>query len=367
MLLGEADAELRVPFAWSGVSLSGAGAQALRVRLEQEGDDITLALADAAGTPVASVAEHLRPSDRPRHLQAADPRHRRLPLRVAVERAGAARGDPEPDAPAAPLPLHPGARPRSPRRRPGPLRPGPRRAAGGDRRARGRDQDRLHHPGRPRGRGGRVPRPRRRRGLGLGALRPGRAPRPLHSCSTPTPARHPRRRSRPPWRSRPSPSWPCARARPSRSRLAPAPQPEAEPRPFDPDATVLITGGTGTLGALFARHLISAHGVSHLLLASRRGAAAPGAARAARGAGRSSAPRSRSAPATSPIREQLAALVGSIPAERPLGRGHPQRRRHRRRPDRLARPRAPAGDLRPQGHRRLAPARADAGRSRAAS
>jgi polyene macrolide polyketide synthase len=46
---------------------------------------------------------------------------------------------------------------------------------------------------------------------------------------------------------------------------------------FDPSGTVLITGGTGTLGALLARHLVLEHGVSHLLLASRRGADAPGA------------------------------------------------------------------------------------------
>ncbi|MFI0233373.1 type I polyketide synthase [Streptomyces sp. NPDC017086] len=44
------------------------------------------------------------------------------------------------------------------------------------------------------------------------------------------------------------------------------------------DGTVLITGGTGTLGAAVARHLVAAHGVRHLLLVSRRGAAAPGAA-----------------------------------------------------------------------------------------
>ncbi|MCM6776661.1 type I polyketide synthase [Nocardia sp. CDC159] len=43
------------------------------------------------------------------------------------------------------------------------------------------------------------------------------------------------------------------------------------PRPLDPDGTVLITGGTGGLGALLARHLVSEHGVRHLLLLSRRG------------------------------------------------------------------------------------------------
>ena len=49
------------------------------------------------------------------------------------------------------------------------------------------------------------------------------------------------------------------------------------PAPFDPAGTVLVTGGTGALGALVARHLVAEHGVRHLLLASRRGPQAPGA------------------------------------------------------------------------------------------
>ncbi|MFD8903145.1 SDR family NAD(P)-dependent oxidoreductase, partial [Streptomyces ardesiacus] len=46
--------------------------------------------------------------------------------------------------------------------------------------------------------------------------------------------------------------------------------------PLDPDGTVLITGGTGDLGRLLARHLADA-GHRRLLLVSRRGPAAPGA------------------------------------------------------------------------------------------
>ncbi|MEK8173337.1 SDR family NAD(P)-dependent oxidoreductase [Streptomyces sp. M19] len=41
---------------------------------------------------------------------------------------------------------------------------------------------------------------------------------------------------------------------------------------------MVVTGGTGGLGAVFARHLASAHGVRHLLLLSRRGLEADGAA-----------------------------------------------------------------------------------------
>jgi NAD(P)-dependent dehydrogenase (short-subunit alcohol dehydrogenase family)/acyl carrier protein len=40
---------------------------------------------------------------------------------------------------------------------------------------------------------------------------------------------------------------------------------------------VLITGGTGALGALVARHLVERHGARQLLLVSRKGPAAPGA------------------------------------------------------------------------------------------
>nr|BBA66512.1 type I polyketide synthase [Actinoallomurus fulvus] len=40
---------------------------------------------------------------------------------------------------------------------------------------------------------------------------------------------------------------------------------------FGPEGTVLITGGTGTLGRLVARHLVTAHGVRSLVLASRSG------------------------------------------------------------------------------------------------
>ncbi|WP_165968991.1 type I polyketide synthase [Actinomadura sp. KC06] len=47
--------------------------------------------------------------------------------------------------------------------------------------------------------------------------------------------------------------------------------------PWAGHGTVLVTGGTSGLGALVARHLVSAHGVRRLLLTSRRGMDAPGA------------------------------------------------------------------------------------------
>ncbi|WP_255956156.1 type I polyketide synthase, partial [Streptomyces odontomachi] len=86
---------------------------------------------------------------------------------------------------------------------------------------------------------------------------------------------------------------------------------------LDPAGTVLVTGGTGTLGRLTARHLITRHGARRLLLTSRRGPNAEGATE---------------------LREELAALgaevviaacdaadesavrdlIAGIPAERPL-------------------------------------------------
>ncbi|MFE4336635.1 type I polyketide synthase, partial [Streptomyces sp. NPDC056831] len=50
------------------------------------------------------------------------------------------------------------------------------------------------------------------------------------------------------------------------------------PQDLDGAGTVLLTGGTGGLGGVLARHLVAERGVRHLLLVSRRGANAPGAA-----------------------------------------------------------------------------------------
>ncbi len=52
----------------------------------------------------------------------------------------------------------------------------------------------------------------------------------------------------------------------------------AATKPWNPEGTVLITGGTGTLGGLMARHVVSEYGVRHVLLLSRRGRRAAGAA-----------------------------------------------------------------------------------------
>ncbi|MGW0595173.1 type I polyketide synthase [Streptosporangium sp. NPDC002607] len=65
---------------------------------------------------------------------------------------------------------------------------------------------------------------------------------------------------------------------PRLARVAPGSDLDGEAsRVWNPEGTVLITGGTGGLGALFARHVVAERGVRHLLLTSRRGLEAPGA------------------------------------------------------------------------------------------
>jgi short-subunit dehydrogenase/acyl carrier protein len=86
---------------------------------------------------------------------------------------------------------------------------------------------------------------------------------------------------------------------------------------FDPEGTVLITGGTGALGGVTARHLVARHGVRRLLLVSRRGLDAPGATGLAAALAELGADVTVTACDVSD-RAQLAALLASIPERHPL-------------------------------------------------
>ncbi|MEU2394151.1 type I polyketide synthase [Streptomyces sp. NPDC007369] len=97
-----------------------------------------------------------------------------------------------------------------------------------------------------------------------------------------------------------------------RARLADTPAVRA----WRPSGTTLVTGGTGALGAHVARWLAS-NGAEHLILASRRGPDAPGAAAlhaelAALGTEVTLAACDVS------DRDALAALLAAVPADRPL-------------------------------------------------
>ena len=89
------------------------------------------------------------------------------------------------------------------------------------------------------------------------------------------------------------------------------------PAPLDPAGTVLVTGGTGALGGLVARHLVAHHGIRRLVLTSRRGLDAPGADELA-GALRQSGVDVTVVACDTADREALAKLLAGIPPDAPV-------------------------------------------------
>ncbi len=90
------------------------------------------------------------------------------------------------------------------------------------------------------------------------------------------------------------------------------------PRAIDPERTVLITGATGGLGALTARHLVECHGARRLLLVSRSGPEADGAEELQaelEGLG------AEATVAACDVSDRVALeqLLASVPSEHPLG------------------------------------------------
>ena len=160
-----------------------------------------------------------------------------------------------------------------------------------------------------------------RRAVGVGTEAPDLAQAPVWGLLRSAQSEHPGRfvlvdlddRGDPDWGSLAGLDEPQVAVREGRTlvpRLAHAPELPVGGS-LDPDGTVLITGGTSGLGALFAKHLAERHGMRHLLLVSRRGATAEGVdALVAELEALGATPRVEACDVTD--RAQLAALLASV-------------------------------------------------------
>jgi polyketide synthase 7 len=244
-------AEPRLPFAWNGISLYGSGASALRVRLSRAGTDaISLAVADDAGKPVASVETVVFRPVRADQLRGASNVVRDALFRVQWQPLPGVR---EPAAvPAAFASILPSGA-----------------LAAVQERLQGDDSVSVV-----------VTR-------GAMAVRPGENVPDLPAAALwglirSAQAEHPGRfvlvdmddqeaslAALADVAALDEPQLAIRAGQVYVPRLARAAVTGA--RPLNPDGTVLITGGTGTLGRMVARHLVAAHGVRRLVLLSRSG------------------------------------------------------------------------------------------------
>ncbi|MGK5638145.1 type I polyketide synthase [Streptomyces sp. URMC 126] len=313
--------QVRLPFAWTGVTLHAVGATALRVRLARTGPDtVSLTATDTAGRPVASVASLAVRPVRPEQLRnaATDVRDAlfQLDWTERTERTEPQGGtfavlgsSPDADALAralteagTPATVHPGLDALLEGGSPAPdvlLLPWPASAgtAGDDpaaathaaaHRALSVLQSCLAAPALENTRVVWVTRGAVsvRDGEDVtdlpaaavhGAVRSARVEHPGRFAAVDLDGEAASARALPsvPFADEP---WTAVRAgRVLVPRLARAQATSGEAA-APGDGTVLVTGGTGTLGGLLARHLVTTHGVRHLLLAGRRGPDAPGAA-----------------------------------------------------------------------------------------
>ncbi|WP_419998945.1 SDR family NAD(P)-dependent oxidoreductase [Streptomyces boninensis] len=304
----EDDGQVRIPFAWLGVELHAAGATAVRAHVTPAGADaVSVRLTDAAGAPVATVESLVQRPVPESGLATGGGRGGRL-LRVGWTEI---QPPAEPDAAAEAFSIAyvpddlPGGSPAEAAR-----------AATGHVLALLQEALRADTP--------------------LAIVTRGAADdltlAPVHALVRAAQAEHPGRfalldtdRDLPERDLRTA----LAAGEPQLSlrdgaahapRLAPVPVPvpdEPPVAPWNPDGTVLITGGTGGLGGLVARHLVRSHGVKHLLLTGRRGADAPAAAQLAAELAALGASATITA-CDAADRTALAAVLDAIAPDRPL-------------------------------------------------
>ncbi|MFD5468178.1 SDR family NAD(P)-dependent oxidoreductase [Kitasatospora sp. NPDC127059] len=288
----------RMPFAWHGVALHAAGATALRVRLAPAGEEaVTIRVADQSGLPVATVKSlALRPVKTEQLAAAArraDSLFRLSWERTAAPRAAAAQawtvlgaGTPGPE----------GAE-----RLDGIARLSAALDAGSDvpavvlasveatavRAAATAALELLQAwLAEPRLAGSRLvlltrgavalpgdPAPDLAQAAVLGLVRSAQSENPGRFSLVDTDGDQASRRALAAALAADEPQLALRKGELHAPRLARAPRADLDGPAFGPDGTVLVTGGTGALGRAVARCLVAEHGVRHLLLVSRSGAA----------------------------------------------------------------------------------------------
>ncbi|MGC5016841.1 SDR family NAD(P)-dependent oxidoreductase, partial [Streptosporangium sp. DT93] len=245
-----AEGEIRIPFEWTGVSLHAGGATALRVRISATRDGVSAVIADHTGAPVAtveSIVERAIPAVTRRADSLYEVRWVDVP---AVDEAGPAGDD------VTVAEFEPGDTPEA--------------ARAATHRALARIQEWL---------AAERPAPSR---LVIRTAGTDLASAAVWGLVRSAQAEHPGRfvlvggegdLGTALAAGEPQIAWQDGTLRvPRLARLTDL----GEAAPLT--GPVLITGGTGGLGRLVARHLVTEHGVRHLILVSRRGIDAPGAA-----------------------------------------------------------------------------------------